>query len=81
MEKSHRERGRLTPLWRAIVEVAFIVFLFYSNLLMGEFARSNGQGKSLWFAMGDVITGTNLAIALVSALIGYVVFEFLRRQL
>jgi hypothetical protein len=63
------------------VEVAFIVFLFYSNLLMGEFTRSNGQGKSLWFAMVDVFTGTNLAIALVSALIGYVVFEFLRKKL
>ena len=69
------------PFWRAIVEVAFIVFLFYSNLLMGEFTRSNGQGKSLWFAMVDVFTGTNLAIALVSALIGYVVFEFLRKKL
>jgi hypothetical protein len=71
----------MTPLWRAIVEVAFIVFLFYSNLLMGEFTRSNGQGKSLWFAMVDVVTGTNLAIAFVSAVIGYLVFEFLRKKL
>jgi hypothetical protein len=81
MDEKQRVRGRLTPLWRAIVEVAFIVFLFYSNQLMGEFTRSNGQGKSLWFAMVDVFTGTNLAIALVSALIGYVVFEFLRKKL
>ena len=81
MDEKQRVRGRLTPLWRAIVEVAFIVFMFYSNLLMGEFTRSNGQGKSLWFAMVDVFTGTNLAIALVSALIGYVVFEFLRKKL
>jgi hypothetical protein len=81
MDEKQRVRGRLTPLWRAIVEVAFIVFLFYSNLLMGEFTRSNGQGKSLWFAMVDVFMGTNLAIALVSALIGYVVFEFLRKKL
>jgi hypothetical protein len=64
-----------------VIEIAFIVFLFYSNLLMGEFTRSNGQGKSLWFAMHDVLTATNLAIALVSALIGYVVFEFLRKKL
>ena len=81
MDEKQRVRGRLTPLWRAIEEVAFNVFLFYSNLLMGEFTRSNGQGKSLWFAMVDVFTGTNLAIALVSALIGYVVFEFLRKKL
>jgi hypothetical protein len=66
---------------RAVIEVGFIVFLFYSNLLMGEFTRSNGQGKSLWFAMVDIFTGTNLVIALVSALIGYVVFEFLRKKL
>jgi hypothetical protein len=81
MASESRGRRRLTPLLRAVVEVAFIVFLFYSNLLMGEFTRSNGQGKSLWFAMVDVFTGTNLAIALVSALIGYVVFEFLRKKL
>jgi Trk-type K+ transport system membrane component len=81
MEKKQRERGRLAPVLRAIVEIAFIVFLFYSNLLMGEFTRSNGGGKSLWFAMVDVMTGTNLTIALVSALIGYVGFEFLRKKL
>ena len=33
-----------------MVEVGFIVFLFYSNLLMGEFTRANGPGKSLAFA-------------------------------
>jgi len=76
-----KRRGRLMPVWRAVIEVAFIVFLFYSNLLMGEFTRSNGQGKSLWVAMADVFTGTNFAIALVSALIGYVGFEFLRKKL
>ena len=81
MQEKQKARARMTPLWRAIVEFAFIVFLFYSNLLMGEFTRSNGQGKTLWFAMIDVFTGTNLAIALVSALIGYVVFEFLRKKL
>ena len=31
--------------------------------------------------MVDIFTGTNLVIALVSALIGYVVFEFLRKKL
>jgi hypothetical protein len=29
--------------WRAVIEVGFIIFLFYSNLLMGEFERS-GMG-------------------------------------
>ncbi len=71
----------LKPLWRAFVEVAFIVFLFYSNLLMGEFTVSGQPGKSMAFALRDIFTGTNFAIALVSALIGYVVFEYLRKKL
>ncbi|MGO9438645.1 MAG: hypothetical protein ACLPH3_00065 [Terracidiphilus sp.] len=66
---------------RAVLEVAFIVFLFYSNLLMGEFTVANGQGKSLAYALNDIFTGTNFLIAMVSALIGYVLFETLRRKL
>jgi hypothetical protein len=81
MREDQQKRRRFKPALRAVIEVAFIVFLFYSNLLMGEFTRSNGRAKSLWFAMQDVFTGTNFAIALVSALIGYVVFEFLRKRL
>ncbi len=74
-------RRRPHPLWRAVVEVAFIVFLFYSNLLMGEFTGVNGQGKTFAFALRDIITPANFLIAIVSALIGYVIFEFLRRKL
>jgi hypothetical protein len=74
-------RRRPHALWRAVIEIAFIVFLFYSNLLMGEFTASNARGKTLAFAMHDIFTPTNVAIALMSALIGYVIFEFLRRKL
>lgn len=74
-------RRRPHPLWRAVVEVAFIDFLFYSNLLMGEFTGVNGQGKTFAFALRDIITPANFLIAIVSALIGYVIFEFLRRKL
>jgi hypothetical protein len=73
-------RRRVHPLWRAAVEVAFIIFLFYSNLLMGEFVRSAGKGKSLAYALGDIFTPTNFAIGLCSAVIGYGVFEFLRKK-
>ena len=67
--------------WRAVIEVAFIVFLFYSNLLMGEFARSGkGQQMGLAWAIADVVTPANFAIAIMAALIGYVVFEFLRTK-
>jgi hypothetical protein len=66
---------------RAAIEVAFIIFLFYSNLLMGEF---NGTGsaahKTLLWALNDIFTWKNLVIAFAAALIGYGVFEFLRRK-
>ncbi len=69
-------------IWRGVTEVGFIVFLFYSNLLMGEFTRSGvGHGKGLWWAVENVFTGANLLIAVVAALIGYVIVEFLRRKL
>ncbi len=81
MQPERTDRRRRTPVLRAVIEVAFIVFLFYSNLLMGEFTASNGRGKSLAFALRDIFTGTNFAIALASALIGYMVFEHLRKKL
>jgi hypothetical protein len=68
-------------IWRAMIEVGFIVFLFYSNLLMGEFARSGkGQDMGLAWAVADILTPGNFAIAITAALIGYVVVEFLRRK-
>jgi hypothetical protein len=73
-------RRNLKPVWRAVIEIGFIVFLFYSNLLMGEFTASNGNGKTLAFALHDIFTGANFAIAMISALIGYVVFEHLRKK-
>ena len=39
------------------------------------------RGKGLAWALRDVFTGTNFAIAVSAALIGYVVFEFLRKKL
>jgi hypothetical protein len=81
MPSNEKKPRRLAPIWRAAVEVGFIVFLFYSNLLMGEFERSNAPGKSLVFAVEDVFTVRNFAIAVASGLIGYVVVEYLRKRL
>lgn len=76
------KQKKLTPILRAATETGFIIFLFYSNLLMGEFTRSNGaQGKSLMFAIGDVFTMTNFVIAIFSALIAHVIFDHLRKKL
>jgi hypothetical protein len=81
MQTKWDDRGRWAAVFRALIEVAFIIFLFYSNLLMGEFTGSNGQGKSLAFALYDIFTATNFAIAMISAIIGYLIFETLRKKL
>jgi hypothetical protein len=80
MRPSEGDQHRSRPVLRAVIEIAFIIFLFYSNLLMGEFTGSRGHGKTWVFALGDIFTGTNFAIAVVSALIGYVAFEYLRKR-
>jgi hypothetical protein len=67
--------------WRAIIEAGFIILLFYSNLLMGEFERSGlGRTKGLVWAVEDIFTQTNFVIALTAALIGYVLVEALRNR-
>ncbi len=81
MTASLRPRRKPHPFWRLLVEVAFIVFLFYSNLLMGEFTANKQYGKTLAFALHDIFTLANFSIALVSAAIGYLVFEFWRKKL
>jgi len=81
MPQTPQDSRTLKPLWRAVIEVAFIVFLFYSNLLMGEFTRANQRGKSFTAGLHDVLTLENFLIAIVTAFIGYIVFEFLRKKL
>jgi hypothetical protein len=81
MSVNSKPPRKVAPVWRAIVEVSFIVFLFYSNLLMGEFTRTNQDGRTLLFAIKDIFTVTNFTVAVISGLIGYVVFEYLREQL
>jgi hypothetical protein len=68
-------------IWRLMIEVAFIVFLFYSNLLMGEYERSGmGRVMGLAWAIEDIVTPENFAIAILAALVGYILFESLRRK-
>ena len=66
---------------RAVIEIGFIIFLFYSNLLMGEFERSGmGRKRGLAWALADVFTSANFEIAALAVLVGYVLFEFLRKR-
>lgn len=68
-------------IWRALIEAGFIVFLFYSNLLMGEFERSGmGRKHNLAWAVHDILTRENFVIAVIAAVIGYLFFEFLRHR-
>lgn len=68
--------------WRTPIEVGFIVFLFYTNLLMGEFERSGmGQRRGFFWALADIFTPSNLAIAAVGAAVGYILIEVLRGKI
>lgn len=67
--------------WRGVIEIGFIIFLFYSNLLMGEFERSGlGHRHGLLWALHDIFTFSNFAIAIIASLIGYLLVEFLRTK-
>jgi hypothetical protein len=67
--------------WRMVIEIGFIIFLFYSNLLMGEFERSGmARQRGFAWALSDVFTASSLEIAVVAATIGYVLLEFLRTR-
>jgi len=68
------------PHLRATIEIGSIIFLFYSNLLMGEFTRSAGRGKSFSYALWDIFTVKTIAIAIVTSIVGHVVFQLLREK-
>jgi len=82
MTEQNKPGKKISPALRAVLEVGFIIFLFYSNLLMGEFNQS-GQGRvhGLCWALNDIFTLINFSMALGLGLIGYLVVEFLRRRL
>ena len=75
------KRPRLASVTTAIIEIAFIIFLFYSNLLMGEFIRSSPARKTFTAALYDVLDLKTFGIALAAASIGFVVFDYLRKRL
>jgi hypothetical protein len=80
-----REKSRnslFTLVLRTLIETCFIMFLFYANLLMGEYEKSGaGQRKGVLWALSDILTIDNFVIAIVASVIGFFVFEFLRKKL
>jgi len=79
MTDAPKKRSLLARTRRALIEIAFIVFLFYANLLMGDFTRTRHL-KSFAAAFTDIVTPTTLGIAIGSAVAGYMVFEYLRNR-
>jgi hypothetical protein len=48
---------------------------------MGEFERSGiGQKRGVAWAVADVFTSFNFGIAIIAALVGYILFESLRKR-
>ena len=68
-------------LGRAAIEISGILFLFYANLLMGEFTGHSRTGKTLLYALNDIFTKENFLIGVVAATVGFVVFEWFRMRL
>jgi hypothetical protein len=81
MAMNSAPKRRHAAILRAVLEVAFIIFLFYSNLLMGEFTARSRHGKTLLVALNNIFTIENFLIAIICALIGYVFFEYFRKRL
>ena len=82
MRNDRLKKHLLAPMLRALIETSFIIFLFYANLFMGEYEKSgNGERKGALWALNDIITVNNFIIAIVAAVIGYFVFEFLRKKI
>ena len=49
---------------------------------MGEYDRTgNGEKHSLAWSLSDIFTKNNFEIAIVAAIVGYLIFEFLRKKL
>jgi hypothetical protein len=81
-EQNNKAVKKLAPIWRDLLETAFIMFLFYSNLLMGEYNRSGGgQTHGLVWALRDIFTFQNFGIGLVLGFIGHWVFDVFRKKL
>ena len=81
MEQNQTNRLQRNPMRRKALEVLLIVFLLFAVRLMGEFTASNDQGKSLTLALNEIITLPNCAVATISAVMGTVVIEFVRKKL
>ncbi len=69
-------------LLRTILEMSFIIFLFYANLLMGQYNSGHTLAdRSIIAAFRNIFTLDNFVIAVVAAFVGHVAFDQLRKRL
>ncbi len=62
--------------------MSFIIFLFYANLLMGQYNLGHHfSDRPILEALRTVVTLDNFIIALIAAFIGHVAFDYFRRRL
>ena len=79
---NEQQHKKLPSIWRTIIEVGFITFLFYSNILMGEFTHSGmGQTKGFLWAFMNIFTLNTFIIAIIAGLVGHLVFSYLRKKI
>ena len=77
-----RSLNRSQVFRRTLVEMGFIIFLFYSNLLMGQYNLGHDFGdKPILVAINNIVTLDNFIIAVAAAFIGHIVFDSLRKRL
>lgn len=76
-----KQPGQLTSIWRVIVEIALIMFLLYSTLLMREFTHVNEDGKNLAFAIQNILTLANFVVAIISGLVGSLILRYLKKRI
>ena len=69
------------PHLRAAIEICFIIFLFYSNLLMGEFTVTAGRDKTFLAAIANIVTLKNFFIAVITSIVGHLGFQSLREKI
>lgn len=75
-DKKHSKKTSLGL--RIMLEVGLTIFLFYTNLLMGEYNGSGlGRLHGLLWALNDIFTMKNFGIAITFAFIGELIFRFL----
>jgi hypothetical protein len=82
LEPMSRPSERYRNIRRALLEMAFIIFLFYSNLLMGQYNLGHRfSDRTMLEALKNIFTFDNFVIAAAAAFVGHVAFDYIRKRI